>query len=104
MIKNGYKKSWPVVEIYPGGGRRERSRSPEVGIHSPDHRLGVGKGRRGMTRDELLALIAEVQSKRSELDTVEVKTAKGRTPKRLYESLSAFANRPGGGVIILDFS
>ncbi len=53
-----------------------------------------------MTREELLALMAEVQSRRSELDTVEVKTAKGGTPKRLYESLSAFANRPGGGVVL----
>jgi ATP-dependent DNA helicase RecG len=34
------------------------------------------------------------------LDNVEVKTAKGGTPKRLYESLSAFANRTGGGVVV----
>lgn len=53
-----------------------------------------------MTREELLELIAEVQQNKSELDDVEVKSAKGGTPKRLYESLSAFANRSGGGVIL----
>ena len=35
-----------------------------------------------------------------ELDTVEVKSARGGTPKRLYEALSAFANRTGGGIIL----
>lgn len=53
-----------------------------------------------MTREELLQLIAEVQRFRSELDDVEVKTAKGGTPKRLFEPLSAFSNRPDGGVIL----
>ena len=53
-----------------------------------------------MTREELLELIAEVQQHQSELDDVEVKSAKGGTPKRLYESLSAFANRSGGGVML----
>jgi len=53
-----------------------------------------------LTREELLELIAEVQQNKSELDDVEVKSAKGGTPKRLYESLSAFANRSGGGVIL----
>jgi hypothetical protein len=46
-----------------------------------------------MTRDDLKQLIAEVQRRQSELDNVEVKTARGGTPKRLYEALSAFANR-----------
>ena len=35
-----------------------------------------------------------------ELDTVEVKTARGGTPKRLYAAMSAFANRTGGGMIL----
>lgn len=31
---------------------------------------------------------------------MEVKAARGGTPKRLYEPLSAFANRTGGGVLL----
>jgi ATP-dependent DNA helicase RecG len=53
-----------------------------------------------VTREELLQLIAEVQQLQSELDDVEVKTAQGGTPQRLYEPISAFANRPSGGVIL----
>ncbi len=53
-----------------------------------------------MTRDELLELVAEVQRVRSELDTVEVKSAHRGTPRRLFEPLSAFANRTGGGILL----
>jgi ATP-dependent DNA helicase RecG len=54
-----------------------------------------------MTREDVLQLIAEVQQHQSELDDVEVKLARGGTPQRLYETLSAFANHTGGGVILL---
>ncbi|NOT57435.1 MAG: transcriptional regulator [Deltaproteobacteria bacterium] len=53
-----------------------------------------------MTLEELRQLVADVQRRRSELDNVEVKTARGGTPRRLYEPLSAFANRTGGGVLL----
>lgn len=53
-----------------------------------------------MTCNELRQLIDEVQKRQSEFDHVEVKVARGGTPKRLYESLSAFANRTGGGVLL----
>lgn len=53
-----------------------------------------------MTRDELLQLIAEVKNHQSELNNIEVKSAKEGTPKRLYEVFSAFANRTGGGIIL----
>ena len=53
-----------------------------------------------MTPNELRQLITEVQTRQSEFDHVEVKAARGGTPKRLYEPLSAFANRTGGGVIL----
>ncbi len=53
-----------------------------------------------MRREELRKFVEEIQQRQSELDNVEVKTAKGGTPKRIYESLSAFANRPGGGVVL----
>lgn len=54
-----------------------------------------------MTREELLQIISDVQQFQSELNDVEVKLAHGGTPKRLYESLSAFSNQPAGGVILL---
>ena len=54
-----------------------------------------------MTHTELLELIEEVQHLHSELDDVEVKTAQGGTPQRLFEVFSAFANRPGGGLLLL---
>lgn len=53
-----------------------------------------------MTRDELRQIIADVQRHQSELDNMEVKAARGGTPRRLYEPLSAFANRTGGGVLL----
>lgn len=53
-----------------------------------------------MTLQDLLQLIAEVQRYQSELDNVEVKLAQGGTPQRLFEPLSAFANRTGGGAIL----
>ena len=53
-----------------------------------------------MTLVELRKLIVEIQSAQSESDTIEVKTARGGTPKRLYEAMSAFANRTGGGIIL----
>ena len=54
-----------------------------------------------MTRDELIQIIVEIQKHKSEFDELEVKTARGGTPKRLFETLSAFSNQPGGGVILL---
>lgn len=54
-----------------------------------------------MTGDEIASLIAEIQRQQCELKDVEVKSAAGGTPARaLRESLSAFANKPGGGIIL----
>src|SRR5882672_6259400 len=53
-----------------------------------------------MTRNELRQFIADVQKHQSEFANVEVKAARGGTPRRLYEPLSAFANRTGGGVLL----
>jgi hypothetical protein len=49
-----------------------------------------------MTRKQLLALIADLQARTCELDDLEVKTARGGTPGRLFEDISAFANSAGG--------
>ncbi len=53
-----------------------------------------------MTREELRNLIEDIQKRLSESDHAEVKAARHGTPKRLYEPVSAFANRSGGGVIL----
>jgi Putative DNA-binding domain len=53
-----------------------------------------------VTWDELLQLVASVQQHQSAMGNVEVKAARGVTPQRLYEPLSAFANHTGGGVIL----
>ena len=53
-----------------------------------------------MTPNELKQLISEVQRRQSEFDHVEVKAARGGTPNRLHEPLSAFANRTGGGILL----
>jgi len=45
---------------------------------------------------ELQSIIAELQANACELDDLEVKAARGGTPARLYEDLSAFANSHGG--------
>jgi ATP-dependent DNA helicase RecG len=53
-----------------------------------------------MTREELQQLITEVQQSQCELADIEVKSAHGGTPQRIYEPLCAFANRTEGGVIL----
>src|SRR4051812_17566163 len=54
-----------------------------------------------MQPDELRRLVSEVQQRRMEPDAVEVKAANHprETPK-VSDSLSAFANRAGGGGIL----
>ena len=53
-----------------------------------------------MDSKELHDLVEAIQQQQSEFDNVEVKTAGSGTPKKLYDSLSALANRPGGGIIL----
>jgi len=52
-----------------------------------------------LTREDLLQLINEIQSLKSELDNIEVKAAAKGAPK-VYDSLSSLSNRVGGGIII----
>lgn len=54
-----------------------------------------------MDKQDALDLIAAVRSGEFEDATIEVKRARRGLPQRLYEALSAFANRPTGGVIVL---
>jgi ATP-dependent DNA helicase RecG len=52
-----------------------------------------------VSRKELLATIADLQAQACELDDLEVKSARGGTPARLYEDISGFANTGGGALV-----
>jgi ATP-dependent DNA helicase RecG len=54
-----------------------------------------------MTSDELRELLDQLQRHGAELTNVEAKRARDGVPKRIWETLSAFANTPGGGVLLL---
>ncbi len=53
-----------------------------------------------MTPQEFHDLLAELRRRRTELDDVEVKSARQGSPKDVWKTICAFANRPGGGVIL----
>jgi ATP-dependent DNA helicase RecG len=53
-----------------------------------------------MLVEELKQLVDDVINLRCELNTIELKKAAGGTPQRLYDTLSAFSNQVGGGIII----
>ena len=49
---------------------------------------------------ELLSLIEEIQRRKAEGQTIEVKAAHEGCPKRLYDTLSSFSNQDAGGIIV----
>lgn len=53
-----------------------------------------------MQIEELKSLVSEVQRQKTERQTVELKTAHGGFPKKIYDTLSSFSNQNDGGVII----
>ena len=53
-----------------------------------------------MLAEELLELADSVRKMKAEMQTVEVKSAHQGCPRRLYDTLSAFANQDTGGVIL----
>lgn len=53
-----------------------------------------------LTSEEILQLINEIQSLKSELDNVEVKAATNGAPTKIYDSLSSLSNKVGGGYIV----
>lgn len=53
-----------------------------------------------MKTSDLKRMVADVREQRCELDNLEVKSARRGTPRRLFEVISAFSNRDGGGVIL----
>lgn len=53
-----------------------------------------------MTPEELSEKLNEIQRKKYEYATLELKAAAKGCPKRLYDTLSAFSNQDDGGVIV----
>ncbi|MCX6668180.1 MAG: putative DNA binding domain-containing protein, partial [Methanothrix sp.] len=53
-----------------------------------------------MDREAIQSLISELRRCHGELEGVEAKAAHTGTPADLFKPLSAFANRPGGGVLL----
>lgn len=53
-----------------------------------------------MLRDELIDLVREINSKKTEGQQLEVKAAHYDCPKRLYDTLSSFSNQDGGGTLL----
>lgn len=53
-----------------------------------------------MTLTELSELLAQVQSIHAETQTLELKSAAGGCPNRLYDTLSSFSNQDEGGTIL----
>ncbi len=53
-----------------------------------------------MTEFELIELLDKVQRKKTETQTLEIKSAEKGCPKRLYDTLSSFSNQDDGGVIL----
>ncbi|HEX8317395.1 ATP-binding protein [Longimicrobium sp.] len=54
-----------------------------------------------MTVEELRESLEQLQRQGTEQTSVEAKRARDGVPKRIWETLSAFANTPGGGVLLL---
>ena len=54
-----------------------------------------------MTQEELVEIVDLLRRRGTDLEYVEAKSARNALPKRLWETLSSFANQRGGGVIIL---
>ncbi len=53
-----------------------------------------------MDNDAIINLISELRRRHGELEGVEAKAAHSGTPPDLFKPLSAFANRPGGGILL----
>lgn len=49
---------------------------------------------------ELRELVEKIQKQKIETQRIELESAHEGCPKRLYDSLSAFSNQDGGGMLI----
>lgn len=53
-----------------------------------------------MQTDDLKKLVSDIQAKKTETQTVEIKSAEHGCPTRLFDTLSSFSNQDEGGVIV----
>lgn len=53
-----------------------------------------------MTELDLLQLLKKIQAQRAESSTLEIKSAQGGTPEKLYDTLSSFSNQDDGGIFL----
>jgi ATP-dependent DNA helicase RecG len=53
-----------------------------------------------MEQADLIKLVKKIQSLQCEMQNIEVKAAHQGCPTRLYDTLSAFSNQDGGGIIV----
>lgn len=53
-----------------------------------------------MLSEELIDLVNKIRSMKTEMQTIELKAAHEGCPKRLYDTLSSFANQDTGGILL----
>ena len=53
-----------------------------------------------MTPEDLKSLVATVCKTKTETQELEIKSARGGCPKRLFDTLSSFSNQDSGGIIL----
>ena len=53
-----------------------------------------------MLSEDLLELVTQTLHRKSETQSLEIKTAKTDCPKRLYDTLSSFSNQDSGRIIL----
>lgn len=53
-----------------------------------------------MDKNVILALIKDAVKYKSELSNVELKDARGGLPRDIWQAISAFSQKPGGGIIV----
>lgn len=49
---------------------------------------------------ELKKLLTQIQNRQREEQAIEVKSAHGRCPEKLYDTLSSFSNQGSGGILV----